>query len=87
MVDKTTQERWTGVKLEGHTLVRVLPPPKDRNTYTSLIDFALGQWRWYRRWRGGYWWQVWGEYSQCYRWWRHKELIPPTPPHPDEDYR
>lgn len=36
---------------------------------SSIIDYVLGRFQWYRRWRKGYWWC-----STCTNtWWRHKD--------------
>lgn len=47
----------------------------------NIIGYILGQYRWYRKLRGGYWW-----YSDCTdRWWRHKFYVVPAAK--VEDYR
>lgn len=50
-----------------------------RNTYGStVIDLFMGRFRWYRKWRRGYWWFS----PMIDQWWRHKDIIESPP----EDY-
>lgn len=54
----------------------------DRNVNgTGFWDYTVGQYQWYRRWRGGYWW--WSDFTQ--QWWRHGELKKPAVT--EEDWR
>ena len=47
----------------------------------GAFGFHLGRFKWYRKWRGGYWW-----YSDLTGdWWRHKEHK--APKETIEDYR